>query len=216
VTTLEEMVKEMEARYGKANRIWVLDRGLMSEENVEFLQRGQRRYIAGTPKSMLKRFQKELLADDWQQVQEGLEVRFCSAPGGGQEVFILCRSAQRRAKEQAIHERFERRIEEGLRKIKQSCRNRKQKPVVIAQRVGRLLGKNTRAAGLFEVHIEGDGDGLTRFRWLAEGGVVAGVGAAERRLLSVAEQCHRLDGGGALESLHSAHRGGSGVPHSQE
>lgn len=165
VTTLEEMVKEMEARYGKANRIWVLDRGLMSEDNVEFLRRGQRRYIAGTPKSMLKRFQKELLADDWQQVQEGLEVRFCSAPGGGQEVFILCRSAQRRAKEQAIHERFERRIEEGLRKIKQSCRNRKQKPVVIAQRVGRLLGKNTRAAGLFEVHIEGDGDGLARFRW---------------------------------------------------
>ena len=89
---------------------------MVSEDNVAFLQQSGRRYIVGTPKSMLKRFERDLLNGDWQQVHEGLEVRLCPAPDG-KEVFILCRSAQRRQKEQAIHSRFEKRIEEGLARL---------------------------------------------------------------------------------------------------
>jgi len=164
VTTLEEIVVQIERRYGKANRIWVLDRGMVSEENVRFLKQEQRRYIVGTPKAMLKRFEGELRARDWQQVREGLEVRFCPAPGGD-ELFLLCRSAQRKEKEQAMHERFEKRIEEGLAKILTSCRKRKQLPAAVGQRVGRLLGKNSRAAGAFEIKIDPDANGFTKFRW---------------------------------------------------
>jgi hypothetical protein len=164
VTTLEQIVAVMEARYGKAKRIWALDRGMISEANVEFLKQEGRRYIVGTPKGMLKRFERELLAEDWRQVHEGLEVRLCPTPDGN-EVFILCRSAQRSAKERAMHDRFEKRIEEALKKISESCRKRRQKPIAIAQRVGRLLGRNTRAAGLFEVHIETAVDGSARFQW---------------------------------------------------
>jgi transposase len=164
VTTLEEIVGVMEARYGKANRIWALDRGMISEDNVEFLKQEGRRYIVGTPKGMLKRFQRELLSANWRQVHEGLEVRLCPAPDGA-EVFILCRSAQRSAKERAMHDRFEKRIEEALQKITESCHKRRQKPIAIAQRVGRLLGRNTRAAGLFEVHIEAAADGSAQLRW---------------------------------------------------
>lgn len=164
VTTLEQIVGVMEARYGKANRIWALDRGMISEDNVEFLKQEGRRYIVGTPKGMLKRFQRELLAADWREVHEGLEVRLCPAPDGA-EVFILCRSAQRSAKERAMHDRFEKRIEEALQKIAESCHKRRQKPLAIAQRVGRLRGRNTRAAGLFEVHIEEAADGSARLRW---------------------------------------------------
>ena len=111
VTTLEEIVDRIERLYGKANRIWVMDRGMISEENVRFLKEAGRRYIVGTPKGLLKRFERELLAQDWHQVHTGLEVRFCPAPGG-EELFVLCRSAQRKEKEQAMHERFEKRIEE--------------------------------------------------------------------------------------------------------
>jgi len=164
VTTLEEIVESMEARYGKAQRIWVLDRGMISAKNIEYLKQEERRYIVGTPKAMLKRFERELLAAEWKQVHEGLEVRFCPAPEG-EEVFILCRSAQRSQKERAMHERFEKRIEEGLKRIDESCRKRKQKPVVIAQRVGRLLGQNTRASGLFQVQIDSDASGYARFTW---------------------------------------------------
>lgn len=164
VTTLQEIVGSMEARYGKAQRIWVMDRGMVSAENIEYLKQGGRRYIVGTPKAMLKRFEHELLAEDWRQVREGLEVRFCPAPEG-EEVFILCRSAQCSEKERAMHDRFEKRIEAGLKKITESCRKRKQKPVAIAQRVGRLLGRNTRASGLFQVQIEADAQGCARFAW---------------------------------------------------
>jgi len=164
VTTLEEIVDRIERLYGKANRVWVMDRGMISEENVRFLQEAGRRYIVGTPKGMLKRFERELLAQDWHQVHTGLEVRFCPAPGG-EELFVLCRSAQRKEKEQALHERFEKRIEEGLEKIAVSCRKRKQEPVVVAQRVGRLLGQNSRAAGAFQVQIVPDANGLAKFSW---------------------------------------------------
>ena len=164
VTTLEEIVDRIERLYGKANRIWVMDRGMISEENVRYLKEAGRRYIVGTPKGMLKRFERELLAQDWHQVHIGLEVRFCPAPGG-EELFVLCRSAHRKEKEQAIHERFEKRIEEGLEKIAVSCRKRKQEPVVVAQRVGRLLGQNSRAAGAFQVQIVPDANGLAKFSW---------------------------------------------------
>jgi transposase len=163
-TTLEEMIRHIERLHGRAARIWVLDRGMVSEENVEFLKQGERRYIVGTPKSMLKRYERELLAKDWRTVHEGLEVRLCPAADGA-EVFILCRSAQRQQKEQAIHARFEKRIEEGLSKIEVACKRRKQNPLLIAQRVGRLLGNNTRAAGLFQVEVDADSNGLARLRW---------------------------------------------------
>jgi transposase len=163
-TTLEEIVGHIEGLYGRANRIWVMDRGMAGEDNVAFLREGGRRYIVGTAKNSLRKFERELLAEDWRLVHEGLEVRITPAPGG-KEVFLLCRSAERRAKEQAMHERFERRIEEGLRKIQTSCQKKKQKPVTIATRVGRLLGRNTRAAALFDVKVEADSGGFARLRW---------------------------------------------------
>jgi len=163
-TTLEEMVEHVEKLHGKANRIWVMDRGMVSEDNIAFLRKGQRRYIVGTPKGQLRRFESELREEDWKQVREGLEVRLCPAPEEG-EVFILCRSSERRAKEQAMHERFAKRIEEGLEKIATGCRKRKQKVGVVERRIGRLLGRNTRAAGLFEITVEEDGEGAAQLRW---------------------------------------------------
>ncbi|MGH9555788.1 MAG: IS1634 family transposase [Terriglobales bacterium] len=163
-TTLQQIVEHIEGLYGRASRIWVMDRGMAGGDNVEFLREGGRRYIVGTAKNSLRKFERDLLAEDWRQVHEGLEVRITPAPGG-QEVFILCRSAERRAKEQAMHERFEKRIEEGLGKIQTSCQKKKQKLVTIATRVGRLLGRNTRAAALFDVRVEEDAGGFARLRW---------------------------------------------------
>ena len=152
VTTVKEMVEKIEAQYGSAGRIWVMDRGMVSEKNLEYLRTGGRRYIVGTPRSQLKRFERELLKDDWQQVREGLEVKQCPSPDG-KESFILCRSAARAIKEKQIHERFEKRMEKGLAKLVESCRKKKQKVGAVGVRVGRLLGANSRAAGLFRVEV---------------------------------------------------------------
>jgi hypothetical protein len=102
VTTLQEIVQTMERRYGRADRIWVGDRGMVSANNIAFLKQSGRRYIVGTPKSMLKQFERELLAEDWRSIREGLEVKLCPSPDGD-ETFVLCRSRDRREKEKAMN-----------------------------------------------------------------------------------------------------------------
>jgi len=164
VTTLQEIVETMERRYGRADRIWVSDRGMMSADNIAFLKQGGRRYIIGTPKSMLRQFERELLAKDWHTIRDGLEVKLCPTPDGD-ETFVLCRSRDRREKEKAMHDRFEQRIEEGLQRIASSCHRQRLEPLVVAQRVGRLLGQNSRAAGLFHTEVKTSPDGRATLQW---------------------------------------------------
>lgn len=80
VTTVKHIVETMEKRYGKSDRIWVMDRGMVSEDNIDFLISGGRRYIVGTPKSMLKKFEAEVLRDDWNTIRDGLEVKLVRRP----------------------------------------------------------------------------------------------------------------------------------------
>jgi hypothetical protein len=117
----------MEGKYGRAHRVWVMDRGLVSESNLAFIRGRGGYYLVGTARSMLKRFQKQLLDGSWSQVCEGIEVQLVDSPDG-QETFVLCRSMDRRQKERAIHQRFVQRIESGLTKLDQelakSCKRR--------------------------------------------------------------------------------------------
>jgi len=165
VTTVEQIVTTMEARYGKSNRIWVMDRGMVSDENLDFLKEGDRRYIVGTPKSMLKKFEQQLLSEDWHAIREGLEVKLCASPDGEAEMFILCRSRDRREKEKAMHARFAQRIEERLMSMQARCRKQKRDPLKVSREVGRLLGQNSRAAGLFDVDVRQRDDGGTELVW---------------------------------------------------
>ena len=111
-TTLREIVERMEQRYGREGRIWAVDRGMINADNLKWLQKRGSRYIVGTPKGELKRFERELLKGTWQEIREGLEVRIVPSESGS-ETFILCRSADRAAKERAMRERFEQRIAKG-------------------------------------------------------------------------------------------------------
>ena len=138
-TTVETIIEKMESLYGKSDRVWIMDRGMASTENLELLEEQGRRYIIGTSKSQLKRFEQHLLTQDWKQVYEGLEVKLCPSPDGGKESFILCRSQARREKEQAIHNRFIERLEKGLLKVKKSCASgRSKKPEVVGRRTSPL------------------------------------------------------------------------------
>jgi transposase len=163
-TTLQEIVKRMEVLYGQNGRIWVLDRGMVSEANLTWLKERGSRYIVGTPRSRLKQFARAVCRPDWEALREGLEVQRCP-DGDGVETFILCRSAARAAKEQAMRERFVARIVAGLRKIQTTCRRQHCAVGKIERRVGRLLGQNTRAAGLFRVRVEAGPDGRARLYW---------------------------------------------------
>ncbi len=157
VKTLEEIVKAMEKKYGKAKRIWVVDRGIVSESNLQFLRDRDGLYLVGTPKKQLKKFRKELLEKDWSEVKPGIEVKVVRSPGG-EETFVLCRSRDRREKEKAMHERFVSRIKKGLEAIKKDLRRAKKARDrgKIERRIGRLLGKNTRAAKAFKIELTED------------------------------------------------------------
>lgn len=153
-TTVETIIEKMESLYGKADRVWIMDRGMASPENLELLAEEGRRYIIGTAKSKLKKFEQELLQHDWKKVHEGLEVKLCPSPDGDKELFILCRSAARKEKEQAIHNRFIERLEKGLQKVKKSCDSgRVKKVTVVERRIGRLLERYNRASPLFDVNV---------------------------------------------------------------
>lgn len=154
VTTVKEIVTKMESRYGAADRIWVMDRGMISKENLAFLKQDHRRYIIGTPKSELKKFERQLLSENWQAIREDLEIQYCSSPEGEEETFILCRSVDRKEKERAIIERYIKNIEAGLEQLKMACREgRYRKLSVVERRIGKLLQRNTRAAGLYEIQV---------------------------------------------------------------
>jgi len=163
VTTVEHMVRTMESRYGRADRVWAMDRGMASESNLNFLRQG-RRYIIGTPKSMLRQFERQLLEGGWRRIRPDLEVKLCPGPDH-QERFVLCRSGARREKEEAMLERFAKRIATGLQRIEQSCLRRALTPAVVAHRVGALMARNSRAAKLFHVTYETDSRGACRLGW---------------------------------------------------
>jgi hypothetical protein len=115
VTTVEEIVGTMEACYGKAQRVWVMDRGMVSADNIAWLQASERRYLVGGLKSDLKKVAPQLAdARDWRHVRDGIEAKVCLGPDGI-EMFLLVRSADRQQKEQAMHRRFCTRIETGSR-----------------------------------------------------------------------------------------------------
>jgi transposase len=158
VTTVKQIVERMEDRFGKVNRVWVMDRGMVSAENIAWLNATGRRYVIGTARAELRRWAKQI-ADktDWRQIREDVEVKICRGPDGS-ETFLLCRSASRTEKEKAMHERFSKRIEEGL----QSLTRRIAKSTsrldrgAIERQIGRLLERNSRAAARYSIAITKD------------------------------------------------------------
>jgi transposase len=158
VTTVQEIVETMEERYGRAKRIWVMDRGMASRKNVAWLRERGCQYLIGTPRAELRRFEREVASErDWQKVRDGIEVKVCPGTDGA-ETFLLCRSAERREKEKAMHERFSTRIEAALQSLARRIERAKQ-PVdrsQIERQIGRLLGRNSRAASRFRVTVRED------------------------------------------------------------
>jgi transposase len=157
-TTVQEIVETMEKSYGSAERIWVMDRGMVSEKSLEMLNQSGRQYIIGTPKANLQHFEKYLLDKDWQVVHEGVEVKLCPSPENKKEVFILCKSRDRAVKEKSIHDSFIKRIETGIEKLKLSCEREAGKDITkkIERRIGRLMQQNSRGASFFTIRTSYD------------------------------------------------------------
>src|SRR5450631_2993522 len=164
VSTMESILRMVERKYGKARRIWVMDRGIVSEENLAAIRKRGGQYLVGTPRRQMKRFEAELLKDDWTQVRPDVEVKQIAIPQG-EETYILCRTAGRKEKEKAIRERFSTRMEVALEALKKSIASGRLKDrYKMERRLGRIQARHPQVNDLFEVTLRETPAGV-RLRW---------------------------------------------------
>jgi transposase len=168
VSTMETILRMVERKYGKARRIWIFDRGIVSEENLAAIRKRSGQYLVGTPRRQMKRFEAELLKQDWTRVRPEVEVKKVAIPQG-QETYILCRTAGRREKEKAIRERFCSRMEEALKRLEKTIatgrlkdRNR------MERRLGKMQAWYPSVNDLYEISLRETGAGVRLFWHMRE------------------------------------------------
>jgi len=156
VTTVEEIVGTMERRFGAADRVWVMDRGMVSEKNIAWLRAGGWRYLIGASKSDLARLEQRIVEDaDWTRIREDVEVKL--VPGADEtETFVLCRSQARKDKDRAIVQRFATRLEQRLERLGSRLRRSRKKldRTQVDRQIGRILERHSRASGKYEIVVE--------------------------------------------------------------
>jgi len=163
VSTMETILRMVERKYGKARRIWVMDRGIVSEENLAAIGKRGGQYLVGTPRRQMKQFEQELLKDDWVQVRSGIEVKQVPIPRG-EETYILCRTTGRKEKEQAIRERFSARMERALRALEQNIASGRLKDRNKMERqLGRIQARHPQVNDLFAVELRNPPQGVGLF-----------------------------------------------------
>ena len=154
VTTLEVILRTVERKYGKARRVWIFDRGVISEPNLGTVRQHGGQYLVGTPRHQLKQFEAELLKDDFEKIRPEVEVKQIPIPGG-EETYILCRTAGRKEKEQAIHSRFVVKIEKALAGLEKRIAEGKLKDRFKMERnLGRIQASHPQVADLYEMAVE--------------------------------------------------------------
>ena len=163
VSTMETILRMVERKYGKARRIWVMDRGIVSEENLAAIRKRGGQYLVGTPRSQMKQFEAELLKDDWTQVRPEVEVKKVAIPQG-EETYILCRTAGRKEKEKAIRNRFSSSMEEALKGLEKAIAlGRLKDRNKMERRLGKIQARHPQVNDLYEVALRDTAEGVRLF-----------------------------------------------------
>ena len=213
VSTMESILRTVERKYGKARRIWVMDRGIVSEENLVAIRKRGGQYLVGTPRRQMKRFEAELLKDDWTQVRADVEVKQIAIPQG-EETYILCRTAGRKEKEKAIRKRFSLGMEKALQALEKSIASGRLKDrYKMERRLGRIQARHPQVNDLFEVTLRDTPAGVRLLWEMKRQGSVAGL--AGRRLHAAYQPAGGF-GRADVVHVHAAHRSRGFVSCAQE
>src|SRR6267378_517014 len=168
VSTLETMLRMVERKYGKARRIWVLDRGIVSEENLKAIRKREGQYLVGTPRSQMKQFEAELLKEDWTRVRPEVEVKKVAIPQG-EETYILCRTAGRKEKEKAIRSRFSNNMETALNGLEKAIvAGRLKDRNKMERRLGKIQARHPQVNDLYDVALRDTAEGVRLFWQMKE------------------------------------------------
>lgn len=159
VSTVEAILRTVERKHGKARRVWIFDRGVVSEENLVAIRKRGGQYLVGTARSKLKQFEQELLKNDFEKIRPEVEVKQIRIPGG-EETYILCRTAGRKEKEKAIRSRFVAKIEKALMGLEKRIAEGKLKDRdKMLLRLGRIQASHPQVADLYEMAVKDSKEG---------------------------------------------------------
>ena len=159
-TAFPAIVETMEKRFGTARRVWVLDRGIASQANLQFLKERKQSFLVGTPRSQLTAFEAELCTKDWQAIRPAVEVQTVQRDG---QTYVLARSKQRRLKERAIRRRQLLGWHADLKKLAARVSNGHLKNAdKVMEQVGRLRERWPAASKFASVVVSRDDGGNAR------------------------------------------------------
>ncbi len=168
VSTMETILRMVERKYGKARRIWVFDRGIVSEENLKAIRKREGQYLVGTPRSQMKQFEAELLKEDWTQVRPEVEVKKVAIPQG-EETYILCRTAGRKEKEKAIRNRSSNSMEAALQGLEKTIATGRLKDRnKMERRLGKIQARHPQVNDLYDVALRDTAEGARLFWQMKE------------------------------------------------
>jgi len=164
VTTLETVIRMVERKYGKARRVWVFDRGIISEDNLKALRKRNGQYLVGTPRAKLKEFEKQLLDGEWERIRPDVEVQHIPTPSG-EETYLLCRSTSRKAKEVAMRARASSTMEKALGKLERRIAAGQLKDrLKIERMLGKIQARHPSVQDLYQMNVVDKSDGL-QLQW---------------------------------------------------
>jgi transposase len=163
VSTMETVLRMVERKYGKARRIWVFDRGIVSEENLAAIRKRDGHYLTGTPRSRMKQFEAELLKEDWTRVRPEVEVKKVAIPQG-EETYILCRTSGRKEKEKAIRSRFSNSMETALKGLEKAILTGRLKDRnKMERRLGKIQARHPQVNDLYDLALRDTAEGVRLF-----------------------------------------------------
>jgi transposase len=147
-TTLKSFLDKIEKQYGQAKRVWVMDRGIPTEEQLKDMREASSpvAYLVGTPRGRLSKLEKQFLERPWEQVKESVQVKLLPREG---ELYILARSEGRRQKERAIRERRLKHLWARLRELQGQELTRDE----LLLKLGAAKAEAGRVYGLVEVQV---------------------------------------------------------------
>src|SRR6202790_1922386 len=156
-TTLRGFLDKIEGMYGKARRVWLMDRGIPTESILAEMRTSRQEtfYLVGTSRAKVKQYEKKWLEVPWQKVRDSVEVKLFAKDG---ELYVLAKSEGRQAKEIAIRRKKLARLLRKLRVMRRSCPKRDQ----LLMRVGAAKTDVGRAFGFVKINLPGAGQEVTR------------------------------------------------------
>ena len=163
--TVKNIVNDIEARFGKSNRVWVMDRGMISKDSLAFLSQPGRRYLLSTRRHALTKFQSQLRSRrGWQRLPDNPEVEV-KLLQRGKIHYLLARSQPRRSKERAMRRRQRRALAKGLKKLHDRvAQGRLKKRDKILEAIGRLKGRYPKAHSFVDIQVSDKPVSLT-YSW---------------------------------------------------